>query len=121
MSADTVLAGNLVPFRSPKWKPDSEAAQFDCELWFDIFDRAQPSHVVTYGGPAKDNIKKLLRINKLKVVVTPYINRFGQPAKIAYGQNETYKMVALPHLSEHLIMTHPPSQSALDEAFANGN
>jgi hypothetical protein len=68
---EEVLAGNLVPFRSPCWDALVDkrfSLEFGCSLWRRVLHRARPSIVVSMGGKANEAIAKILQVDRLEAV-----------------------------------------------------
>lgn len=113
--AEDVLAGNLVPFRSPSEKSmqgATEALIFGTQLWTEIFTLARPSVVVSMGGTANRAISGLLNVQG----ITPYATGWGN-YKAYRGQFPRGTWIGLPHLSRFGIMTRSASDLAVDELF----
>ena len=112
---EDVLAGNLVPFRSPS--EDSlagaaEAIAFGKNLWKEILGKVSPSIVVTMGVPANREVSSLLRVREVKAVAIGWGNLTASRGSFAGGA-----WIGLPHLSRFTIMNRPASQKALDVLF----
>ena len=114
--ASAVLAGNLVPFRSPKWacfgEPD-EALEFAASIWKKILDRARPTMVLAMGGETRRALKRLLGVEKTRPVAVNWGNVEAECGKFATG-----RFVGLPHLSRYRIVTREASAQAIDELVA---
>jgi len=114
---EDVLAGNLVPFRSPSEADlrDAPAAiAFGRSVWADILAAAQPKTVVSMGGAANRAIADLLRVNTRK---TYSIGWGDYTASRGIFSGGTW--IGLPHLSRFAIMNRPQSQAALEALFGN--
>ena len=101
-----VLAGNLVPFRSPSWanleNPDC-SLRFGESLWTTILNRARPSLVVGMGREVQAPLSRILGAT-------------GSPSKVQVGWGNISatksaipggSLVVLPHLSRFGIVSLP--------------
>ena len=117
VAPDTVLAGNLVPFRSPNWRSlnDSQGSlTFGKELWRRILHQAKPSIVVTMGDEttkAVANILGVMNINRDSV-------GWGD-ISAKRGDFNGGSLIGLPHLSRFAVMNRASSAIYLDRLFAN--
>ncbi|UWR10903.1 uracil-DNA glycosylase family protein [Sulfitobacter mediterraneus] len=112
---EDVLAGNLVPFRSPS--EDSllgaaEAISFGRALWADILDKVKPTLVVSMGGTANREIKQLLNVRNLASHPIGWGNYTA-----SRGVFEGGTWIGLPHLSRFAIMKRSKSEAALNVLF----
>lgn len=119
VNPENVLAGNLVPFRSPS--EDSllgalEAIAFGRALWDDILDKVKPSLVVSMGGTANREIKHLLNVQTTSSLPIGWGNYTASRGSFDGGT-----WIGLPHLSRFAIMKRPKSQAALDVLFKGLN
>lgn len=115
VSPEEVLAGNLVPFRSPSWRalPNKRAARsFGAELWSDLIDRAQPELVICMGGEARRAIKKVLDVRSAERVPLAWGKVAGEVGSFSGG-----RFVGLPHLSRFGVVDRPESQAGLKRLF----
>lgn len=110
-----VLAGNLVPFRSPDWKslqdPKGSLA-FGKDLWGRILIRAAPSIVCTMG---RDTTKALLEILGVQEW-TRYPVGWGNVTALR-GEFDGGTLIGLPHLSRFGIMNREASADYLRTLF----
>ncbi|MBO9471972.1 hypothetical protein J7413_00330 [Shimia sp. R10_1] len=110
-----VLAGNLVPFRSPDWKslqdPKGSLA-FGKDLWSRILSRAKPPIVITMGGDTTKAIVELLGVSDLARYPVGWGNVTAQRGAFDGGT-----LIGLPHLSRFGIMTRTKSADFLDKLF----
>lgn len=112
---EDVLAGNLVPFRSPgedSLRDAESAISFGTRLWSEILAQARPSVVVTMGKKANQAVSGLLGVR----------NRENHPVEwkpniASRGTFPGGTWIGLPHLSRFKIMNRPISQPALDRVF----
>lgn len=114
---EDVLAGNLVPFRSPSEDSlpgASEAVTFGRSLWKEILDKARPSLVLSMGGTANREISSLLMVQN----VQKYPIGWGQ-CTASRGVFTGGTWIGLPHLSRYGVMKRGSSQTALDNLFDN--
>jgi hypothetical protein len=112
---EDVLAGNLVPFRSPSENSlagAAEATAFGKNLWKEILGKVSPSIIVTMGVPANREVANLLRVREVKAIAIGWGNLTASRARFAGGT-----WIGLPHLSRFTIMNRPASKEALDELF----
>ncbi len=111
-----VLAGNLVPFRSPDWRSlkDREASvQFGMELWAEVLRTAKPSLVITMGSQATRIVADLLGVEGLAK------QRIGWGRVAGYwAQSDGGRLIGLPHLSRFGVITRPQSSEALEELLS---
>lgn len=115
---DKVLAGNLVPFRSPSWAHlnDKEAAlRFGENLWRGIFERARPRLVIGMGGATYASLSRILGATDAKTVRVGWGNVGATRAAFKGGI-----LIGLPHLSRFGIITRAQSEAALQQLFGEG-
>lgn len=109
--AEDVLAGNLVPFRSPSWEamPDRRAAlAFGKALWADILDRARPRLVVAMGRVTIHALAEVLHIEHLESVPLGWGSVTGRRGNYRDGA-----FVGLPHLSRFAVINRAESENGL--------
>ncbi|WP_374729263.1 uracil-DNA glycosylase family protein [Roseitalea porphyridii] len=112
---DTVLAGNLVPFRSPTWDAlprQAESLQFSCSLWRYLIDHARPRLVITMGAITTDAMNTLL-----DGITTDFVQLQWGSVRGSRGQFSGGTIVGLPHLSRFRVMGRPASVDALRQLF----
>lgn len=112
---DSVLAGNLVPWRSHTWHAlanKAEALAFGSRIWSQILSNANPRIVVTMGADTGRYVQRLLDMPKFEKVALDW---GGVSAKRC--TNGSTKMICLPHLSRFRIMSRRKCQEALDRLF----
>jgi uracil-DNA glycosylase len=110
-SPEAVLAGNLVPFRSPSWKalPDRERAlAFGKALWRDIFAEVNPQLVIAMGREAFTALKDILVVRDTEPIPVDWGSVCGERGSFAGGT-----LVGIPHLSRFPIITRSESQPGL--------
>lgn len=115
VSPEEVLAGNLVPFRSPSEATLEDARgaiAFGKTLWAEILKTARPSVVVSMGGTANREVAQLLGVND----ISSYPVGWGAYTA-SRGRFPDGTWIGLPHLSRFAIMKRAPSQAALAELF----
>ena len=108
-----VLAGNLIPFRSPRFSElqgRAEALRFGEKLWKEILAAAHPELIVTLGIPAYDGVARALGA---KTTNTMPIGWGTQTARI--GDHVGGRLIGLPHLSQYKIFSRPQCHAALVE------
>ena len=119
-----VLAGNLVPFRSPseedlrEW---DEAIELGTRLWADIFAHLSgtPEIVITMGQKTRSPLCRILDIPEASIERVPlsWGRVGGYKGRFTYrGANGRF--VNLPHLSRYRIATREESRGALAELLA---
>lgn len=112
---ERVLAGNLVPFRSPSWdclvNPDF-SLQFGELLWTDILERARPTLVIGMGRKLLAPLSRILGATDHHVIPVGWGRISALEATFPGG-----KLVVLPHLSRFGIVTRAESASALRTLF----
>lgn len=110
-----VLAGNLVPFRSPDWASLSHqqaALSFGENLWRDILKRARPRLIITMGGVTYKSLRYMLGAQNSRSVSIGWGRVSGRVASFDDGH-----LVGLPHLSRFAIMTRDESTEGLRQLF----
>lgn len=112
---DQVLAGNLVPFRSPSWsrlaRPDFSLS-FGEEIWAEILQRACPKLIIGMGHETFDPLSRIVRVSAEKRVSVGWGKVSAKSASFEGG-----KLVVLPHLSRFSIITRALSAEALAALF----
>lgn len=111
----SVLAGNLVPFRSPDWSrlvDPKGSLTFGKELWRGILRRADASIVVTMGGDATKAVADLLSAENMRRHPVGWGNISAQRGSFDGGT-----LIGLPHLSRFGIMTRAKSADQLNSLF----
>jgi hypothetical protein len=114
---NAALAGYLVPFRSPNFESlphREESVRFSIDLWTDVFERVDPSLVVTVG---KDTFKHMSAAwqEKPRILEEPV----GWGSQTALVANYARRVVlALPHLSRFKIFGRPQSQEPIERIIA---
>lgn len=115
VQAEDVLAGNLVPFRSPSEKslPEkAEAILFGRALWEEIFEHVRPSLVVSMGAKANREVSRILVVNDAE----KYPTGWGTYTA-SRGTFEGGTWIGLPHLSRFTVLTRAASKAAMDYLF----
>lgn len=115
VESSDVLAGHLVPFRSPSWshlKKRKEAIEFGKEIWKEVLDRARPELVVALGAVARGPVIEILEAHSIKPIPLNWKGRDAWRGKFDGG-----KFVYLPHFSRCPVMRRPESKEALDRLF----
>ncbi|MFP4044204.1 MAG: uracil-DNA glycosylase family protein [Rhodosalinus sp.] len=110
-----VLAGNLIPFRSPSWsalRDKSGATRFGVALWRDILDSARPRLVIVLGRTAGDTLAGELGL------------RLAREERVEWGdvtagvwEGADLRLIRLPHLSRFAIVGRRKSEPALARLF----
>jgi len=113
---EQVLAGNLVPFRSPTWaklKDSKKAMAFGKKIWKEVLENTKPELIITMGRESQNAVADLLNVSSIQKVTVSWGNIAATKGKYKYG-----RFVGLPHLSRFGIMMRPESTSALDSLFS---
>ena len=114
---DRVLAGNLVPFRSPSWSELRNRAfslRFGETLWAEILSRAKPGLVIGMGREVLGPLSRILGATGVHSIPVGWGNVTAVKASIPRGS-----LVVLPHLSRFGIITRAQSAAALRTLFAD--
>lgn len=112
---ESVLAGNLVPFRSPDWaslENKKEAIEFGSELWRELLAHARPKLVIGMGREVTKALSALLDTWNEERVPVGWGATTGIRADFPSGT-----LIGLPHLSRFGIMLRPESQQGLRKLF----
>jgi hypothetical protein len=108
---EAVLAGNLVPFRSPSWKalPDRERAlAFGKSIWKDILAEVHPQLVIGMGGVAFKALGAILGVRDTERIPVDWGSVCGKRGSFAGGT-----LIGIPHLSRFPIITRAESQPGM--------
>ncbi len=115
VAPDAVLAGNLVPFRSPDWvslvDPKGSLA-FGKELWSGILRQAGASIVITMGGETTKAVADLLSVQNMTRHSVGWGNITAQRGSFDAGT-----LIGLPHLSRFGVMSRAASSDHLNNLF----
>ena len=114
---EMVLAGNLVPFRSPRWASLSKEKQtaaliFGASIWKRVLCRARPKLVIAMGKPAREKLKEVLSVTGVEENLVNWGN-----IKAERGDYIGGVFVGLPHLSTFKIINRPKSKAAVLRLF----
>jgi len=112
---EEVLAGNLIPFRSPSWGAlphKMEARLFGADLWGCLISYAQPELVICMGGVTRETMKGVLDVRDSKRVPLAWGDVSGE-----FGTFSGGRFVGLPHLSRFGVVDRPESQPGLKCLF----
>jgi hypothetical protein len=112
---ENVLAGNLVPFRSPSWKSLERkdfSLKFGESLWRDILQRARPGLVIGMGRDVLAPLSRILGATSMQTIAVGWGNVSATKATFPGGS-----LVVLPHLSRFGFVTREKSAGALRELF----
>lgn len=115
VTGPSVLAGNLVPFRSRTWgelRDKKRALEFGFELWQEILDRARPTLVIAMGRETSSQIRSLLRVTDLFNVPIEW-----STVTAARGRFRAGRFVGLPHLSRYQMFGRRASETAIQILF----
>lgn len=114
---EDVLAGNLVPFRSPDWaslENRKEAMSFGIEIWGEILAHARPKLIIGMGGVVTATLSASLNARKEKRIPVGWGNITGLRADFSNGT-----LIGLPHLSRFAIMLRAKSQQGIRNLFGD--
>ena len=112
---EDVLAGNLVPFRSPNWislKDRDHALKFGIELWRDVLAHACPKLVIGMGREVTTALAVVLGARNEQRIPIGWGRITGMRADFDNGT-----LIGVPHLSRFRIMLRPESQDGLRRLF----
>ena len=115
VESSDVLAGHLVPFRSPSWrdlKNRKEVIEFSKEIWKEVLDRARPESVVALGAVTRDAVTEILEVHSTEPIPLSWKGRDALRGKFDGG-----RFIYLPHFSRYPVMRRPESKEALDRLF----
>ena len=113
---EQVLAGNLVPFRSPSWdrlENPSFSLKFGELLWADILHRARPRVVIGMGREVLAPLCRILGATDTQSIPVGWGSVSATKGTIPGGS-----LVVLPHLSRFGIITRARSADALRALFS---
>ncbi|NJL50337.1 MAG: hypothetical protein HC909_01070 [Blastochloris sp.] len=108
---DAVLAGNLVPFRSPNWSTltDKETSlEFGRQLWTRVLRRAKPKLIVGMGEIVFKMLSQIVIASQSERIPVGWDAVRATRARFDGGI-----VVGLPHLSRFPIVTRPSSSAPL--------
>jgi len=115
VAPDVVLAGNLVPFRSPDWASIADqkgSLDFGKALWGGILRKARPSVVITMGGITTKAVAALLDVQNMVRYPVGWGNISAQRSTFKSGT-----LIGLPHLSRFGVMNRSASAAHLEVLF----
>lgn len=110
-----VLAGNLVPFRSPDWASlhnPKGSLKFGRKLWGNILKSSSASVVITMSGETTKSVADLLGAHEM----VQYPVGWGK-ITATRGRFDGGVLIGLPHLSRFGIMNRAASAAYLDRLF----
>lgn len=116
VAPETVLAGNLVPFRSPSWETlpaRDRALDFGTALWREILSASRPKLVIAMSGLVFDRLSKMLGVHKVNKIPAGWGD-----VSLRVGRSSSHHLVGLPHLSRFALLGRPASVESLSQAFA---
>ncbi|MCY4038067.1 MAG: hypothetical protein OXF09_01250 [Hyphomicrobiales bacterium] len=119
---EDVLAGNFVPFRSPRWKYLKEkkfALQVGEEIWGDILRRVKPDLVIGMATPIFPSLCRILNVKETQSIPIGWGRYKGERAHFD-NFNSCKKrglLVRIPHLSTFKIMNRKQSEDGLRTLF----
>jgi hypothetical protein len=112
---EDVLAGNLVPFRSPSWAcllNKRSAVNFGRALWRDVLANARPSLVIGMGNKATDALMEVLQVGDMEAIPVEWGRVQARRGTFAGGT-----LIGLPHLSRYPIFDRQRSDEAIRLLF----
>ncbi len=112
-----VLAGNLVPFRSPDWarlRARKNAPRFGIDLWRELLGQVRPKLVIGMGREVTDALATVLDAHDDKRISVGWGNVTGTRAEFATGT-----LIRLPHLSRFRIMSRSESAPGIKALFGS--
>ncbi|MBX3570073.1 MAG: hypothetical protein KF914_18565 [Rhizobiaceae bacterium] len=115
LESEEVLAGNLVPFRSPDWKSLNQrpaAIRFGMDLWERILSTATPEIIVVIGKQTWEAFLSRGHVRDAKAHSVNWKNYV-----VRRGLIKNTKIVGLPHLSRFPIIGRTANDEAIDWAF----
>ena len=111
---DSVLSGQLVPFRSPSWEQlprQKESLEFGIQLWQKVINYVEPNVIVAMG-------KSELRSTLIEILGEPKTSETHSVGWSNVSANldifSSCKLLSLPHLSRFKIMGRPQSQACIN-------
>lgn len=110
-----VLAGNLIPFRSPSIKElpnKNRALAFGKDLWHDILDAARPELVIAMSDDATRAVASILGAEAARRIPLGWGTVTGVRSDYPGGT-----LVGLPHLSRFRIFGRDKSIAGINELF----
>ncbi len=115
VSAADVLAGNLVPFRSPDWaslKDKPGSLDFGKRIWAEILSKSKPKLVVAMGNSTFEALTDVLGCGAVSKHLLGWGTVSGRRAEF-----DGRALVGLPHLSRFGVIERPQSQAGLSSLF----
>jgi hypothetical protein len=112
--AEDVLAGNLVPFRSPTWAALHDrkgALRFGTSIWTPILERARPQLIIAMGREVRKAIKPIVGAYDTRSVAL----NDGGTVRGERGPCRFGVFVGIPHLSRFAAMGRPGIRELLAE------
>lgn len=114
---ENVLAGNIVPFRSPSWKAlkDREhAIDVGRSIWSQILEHSQPRLIIAMGSNAFAEALQITGASNCSRHSLGWGRIKGTRADFDRGN-----LIGLPHLSRFSVITRERSQPGLSTLFQN--
>lgn len=108
---ENVLAGNLVPFRSPSWEcllNKRSAVQFGMALWAGVLANARPRLVIGMGNKATIALATILQVRDMETMPVEWGQVRAKRGTFAAGT-----LIGIPHLSRFPIFNRPRSEQAI--------
>ena len=117
VNIESVLSGQLVPFRSPSWSElprQADCLEFGTRLWREIIDYVQPRLII---GMGKSQLRPVLRAICGEPTRSEDIPVGWGSISAGLDLYPDTRIVSLPHLSRFGIMKRARSQLALEQLF----
>jgi hypothetical protein len=108
---EAVLAGNLVPFRSPSWDAlpgRHDALSFGKDIWRVILSHVNPCIVVAMGGEAVSALRDILHVTRTERIPLNWGKVCGETGDFGNGT-----LIGIPHLSRFGVITRSASAPGL--------
>ena len=116
VSPPDVLAGNLIPYRSPKWDelPDPDAAvTLGGSLWADMIAAARPKLIICLGDVTWRAITRVISAGPVTTAPVGWGVVRGRRAPFEGG-----RIIGLPHLSRYRVFGRQQSAAPLRALLA---
>lgn len=120
VAPENVLAGNLIPFRSPSFeclRNREGSLKFGADLWSRIIRRARPSLVIVMGREVEKAVVGALSAELETKEVLGWGNPAGGQITGRRWKFDGGLIVFLPHLSRFGVVTRKASQAGLAALF----
>jgi hypothetical protein len=105
-----VLAGQLVPFRSPReseLRSHSDAVRFGAGLWREVLPRSRPHIVVAMGNTPILEIRKILGVREIVSYPLDWGKVSAKRGRFRRWDGSEGTFIGLPHLSTFSVIERP--------------